>query len=85
MRYVHAPVALAVFLPVTRRREADSDGEPDVPILLLQASHFTVNGETKDYAYGQPNSMTLAQSNPEEAVMNADGHEYFAENNPPQE
>ncbi|KAM5535100.1 hypothetical protein V8D89_011186 [Ganoderma adspersum] len=53
--------------------------------LVHEASHFTVNGGTKDYAYGQTDAMALAQSNPEEAVMNADSHEYFAENNPSQE
>ena len=49
------------------------------------ASHFTVNVGTKDYPYGQPDAMSLTESNLEEAVMNADCHEYFAENNPPQE
>ncbi|PIL23275.1 hypothetical protein GSI_14585 [Ganoderma sinense ZZ0214-1] len=54
-------------------------------ILVHEASHFTVNGGTQDYAYGQPEAQTLAKSNPEQAVMNADNHEYFAENNPAQE
>ncbi|KAG8731474.1 hypothetical protein FRC11_004038 [Ceratobasidium sp. 423] len=51
--------------------------------LVHEQSHFTVNGGTKDHAYGQPNCRALARSNPDMAVMNADNHEYFAENNPP--
>ena len=53
-------------------------------IYAFQASHFTVNGGTKDYAYGREDSQSLAQSNPDEAVFNADSHEYFAENVPSQ-
>ena len=44
----------------------------------LQASHFTANGGTKDFAYGQRAANQLAQSNPDKAVFNADNHEYFA-------
>ena len=47
-----------------------------------QASHFTANGGARDYAYGRADSQALAQSNPDEAVFNADSHEYFAENVP---
>ena len=53
-------------------------------MMMLQASHFTVNGGTQDYVYGQSGAKSLAQSNPSEAVFNADNHEYFAENNPAQ-
>ncbi|KAM5544061.1 hypothetical protein V8D89_002247 [Ganoderma adspersum] len=52
--------------------------------LIHEASHFTVNGGTQDYVYGQSGAKSLAQSNPSEAVFNADNHEYFAENNPAQ-
>ena len=44
--------------------------------------HFTAVAGTSDYAYGQSACKSLAISNPAEAVMNADSHEYFAENNP---
>ncbi len=44
-----------------------------------------MNGGTQDYAYGQANAKALAQSDAEEAVFNADSHEYFAENDPLQE
>lgn len=52
--------------------------------LVHESSHFTVNGGTQDYQYGQTAAKSLAKSNPAEAIMNADSHEYFAENNPAQ-
>jgi len=47
-----------------------------------ESSHFTVNGGTQDYVYGQSGCKSLAISNSNNAVMNADCHEYFAENTP---
>ncbi|KAF5379183.1 hypothetical protein D9615_005984 [Tricholomella constricta] len=52
--------------------------------IVHEASHFTKNGGTRDYAYGQPNCRKLANDQPDIAVKNADSHEYFAENNPAQ-
>ncbi|KAG8706690.1 hypothetical protein FRC11_008029 [Ceratobasidium sp. 423] len=52
--------------------------------LVHEQSHFTVNGGTRDYAYGQDACRKLAASDPETAIQNADSHEYFAENNPPE-
>lgn len=52
--------------------------------LIHEASHFTKNGGTQDYVYGQTSAKSLAKSNPANAVMNADNHEYFAENTPAQ-
>lgn len=51
--------------------------------LIHEMSHFTVVAGTDDYVYGQAGARNLADTNPDEAVMNADNHEYFAENNPP--
>ncbi|CAA7268025.1 unnamed protein product [Cyclocybe aegerita] len=50
--------------------------------IIHEASHFTRNGGTDDHAYGQTAAQNLARSNPALAVMNADSHEYFAENTP---
>jgi len=50
--------------------------------LVHESSHFTINGGTQDYVYGQTDAQSLAVSNPDQAIMNADNHEYFAENNP---
>nr|P81054.2 RecName: Full=Peptidyl-Lys metalloendopeptidase; Short=MEP; AltName: Full=GfMEP; Flags: Precursor [Grifola frondosa]BAB82381.1 peptidyl-Lys metalloendopeptidase [Grifola frondosa] len=52
--------------------------------LVHESSHFTRNGGTKDYAYGQAAAKSLATMDPDKAVMNADNHEYFSENNPAQ-
>jgi len=50
--------------------------------LVHETSHFTVVAGTQDYAYGQSAAKSLALSNPAQAIMNADSHEYFAENTP---
>ena len=50
--------------------------------IVHESSHFTRNGGTQDYKYGQTNCAALAISNPSQAVRNADSHEYFAENTP---
>lgn len=52
--------------------------------LVHEMSHFTVVAGTNDWAYGQAAAKSLAISNPDRAVDNADSHEYFAENNPAQ-
>jgi len=50
--------------------------------LIHEMSHFPLVAGTDDFVYGQTGAMSLAITNPAEAVMNADNHEYFAENNP---
>jgi peptidyl-Lys metalloendopeptidase len=51
--------------------------------LIHEMSHFDVVANTDDYAYGQTAARNLAASNPDQAIRNADNHEYFAENTPP--
>ena len=48
--------------------------------LIHETSHFTVTAGTNDVVYGQAGSRSLAISNPDGALNNADSHEYFAEN-----
>jgi peptidyl-Lys metalloendopeptidase len=50
--------------------------------LIHEMSHFYVVASTSDYVYGQTGAMNLAISDPAKAIMNADNHEYFAENTP---
>lgn len=50
--------------------------------LIHETSHFNVVAGTDDHAYGQTNAKALAISNPDNALDNADNHEYFAENTP---
>ena len=52
--------------------------------LIHEMSHFNVVAGTDDHVYGQSGAKALAISNPNNAVDNADNHEYFAENNPKQ-
>ena len=51
--------------------------------LIHEMSHFDIVAGTDDFAYGQTAARNLAISNPNNAVQNADNHEYFAENTPP--
>lgn len=50
--------------------------------LIHELSHFTVIAGTDDYAYGQSAAKSLAGSDPNKALFNADNHEYFSENTP---
>jgi peptidyl-Lys metalloendopeptidase len=50
--------------------------------LIHEMSHFTVVAGTDDFVYGQAGAKNLAITNPNNAVFNADNHEYFAENTP---
>jgi len=50
--------------------------------LIHEMSHFYVVASTDDYVYGQAGARELADKYPDDAIMNADNHEYFAENNP---
>lgn len=50
--------------------------------LIHEMSHFDVVAGTDDFVYGQTAAKNLAITNPDNAVMNADNHEYFAENTP---
>lgn len=53
--------------------------------LIHESSHFTANAGTEDNAYGQDACKKLAKKDPDTAIMNADSHEYFSENNPEQQ
>jgi peptidyl-Lys metalloendopeptidase len=50
--------------------------------LIHEMSHFDVVANTDDVVYGQTGAKNLAASNPDDALRNADNHEYFAENTP---
>ena len=50
--------------------------------LIHEMSHFNVVAATDDVVYGQTGAKSLAISNPDRAIQNADSHEYFAENTP---
>jgi peptidyl-Lys metalloendopeptidase len=50
--------------------------------LVHEMSHFTVVAGTDDIVYGQSGAANLALTNPDQAIDNADSHEYFGENTP---
>lgn len=52
--------------------------------LIHEMSHFNAVAGTDDHAYGQSAAKSLATSNPDLALDNADNHEYFSENTPAQ-
>lgn len=52
--------------------------------LIHETSHFNVVASTNDHVYGQTAARSLAVSDPDSALDNADNHEYEAENNPAQ-
>lgn len=50
--------------------------------LIHETSHFSIVAGTDDWVYGQSGAKSLAISDPNKAIDNADSHEYFAENTP---
>ncbi|MEO6173393.1 MAG: M35 family metallo-endopeptidase [Arenimonas sp.] len=52
--------------------------------LIHETSHFDIVANTDDVVYGQTGAKNLAISNPDDALRNADSHEYFGENTPNQ-
>jgi len=52
--------------------------------IIHELSHFTAVAGTDDVVYGQSGAQSLANSDPDQALNNADSHEYFAENTPNQ-
>jgi peptidyl-Lys metalloendopeptidase len=50
--------------------------------LVHEMSHFNVVASTDDWVYGQSGAASLAISDPNKAIDNADSHEYFGENTP---
>jgi len=52
--------------------------------IVHELSHFNAVAGTDDVVYGQSGAQSLANSDPDGALNNADSHEYFAENTPNQ-
>jgi len=50
--------------------------------IVHEISHFVVVADTIDWKYGQEACESLAVTNPEDALENADSYEFFAENHP---
>lgn len=61
---------------------AVSGADSKAGTMVHEATHFTRNGGTEDIAYSRELAQQLAATNTTGAVLNADSHEYFAENTP---
>jgi peptidyl-Lys metalloendopeptidase len=57
--------------------DAGTDSKPGV--IIHEVSHFNCVANTEDFAYNTSNCQYLANRNVDQAVQNADSHEYFAE------
>lgn len=51
-------------------------------ILVHEISHFDDSANTRDHVYEKFSSQSLAKTNPDKAIQNADNYEFFAENIP---
>ncbi|KAF8710374.1 peptidyl-Lys metalloendopeptidase, partial [Rhizoctonia solani] len=80
--YVYADDSTRVYLCRSFWEAPNTGTDSRAGAIVHELSHFTVNGGTEDYAYGHNLAKNLAKSNPAQAIMNADSHEYFAENTP---
>ncbi|KAG8760527.1 hypothetical protein FRC11_000270 [Ceratobasidium sp. 423] len=82
MAYVYADDPSRVYFCGSYWTAPPTGTDSQAGTIVHELSHFTVNGGTEDHVYGQTRAKNLAQSNPAQAIMNADSHEYFAENTP---
>ncbi|KAG8715796.1 hypothetical protein FRC08_010171 [Ceratobasidium sp. 394] len=82
--YVYANQPGRVYLCSAFWNAPNTGTDSKAGTIVHEQSHFTVNGGTQDHVYGQAGAKSLAISNPAQAIMNADSHEYFAENTPAQ-
>ncbi|KAG9088190.1 hypothetical protein FS749_002367 [Ceratobasidium sp. UAMH 11750] len=80
--YVHPDSPGQIFLCGMFWKSPLTGTDSRAGTIVHENSHFTVNGGTSDYAYTQDRAKRLAVTHPHLAVMNADSHEYFAENTP---
>jgi peptidyl-Lys metalloendopeptidase len=80
--YVYPNSPYTVYLCGAFWTAATTGTDSKAGTLIHETSHFTVVAGTSDYVYGQTGAKALAISNPSQAIMNADSHEYFAENTP---
>ncbi|CAF3982711.1 unnamed protein product [Rotaria sp. Silwood1] len=80
--YVYPSTPYKIYLCGVFWRTTMTGTDSKAGTLVHETSHFKVVAGTQDYAYGQTACKNLATTNPGKAIMNADSHEYFAENTP---
>jgi len=80
--YVYANQPYTIYLCTAFWSATVSGTDSKSGTIIHEMSHFTILAGTDDYVYGQADAKALAVSNPNQAIDNADNHEYFAENTP---
>ncbi|KAF5343563.1 hypothetical protein D9758_012964 [Tetrapyrgos nigripes] len=78
--YVYPNDIQTIYLCGAFWRAANTGQDSKAGTLVHESSHFTQLAGTVDEAYGRANCETLARNFPDLATVNADSHEYFAEN-----
>ncbi len=78
--YSNQPYKIYLCRAFWNARETGTDSRAGT--IIHELSHFNIIAGTDDHVYGQSGARSLANSNPSQALDNADNHEYFAENTP---
>lgn len=77
--YVYANQPYKIYVCSVFWQTTDMGRDSRAGTLVHEMSHFTVVVGTSDYVYGATGAHNLALTDPAKAAMNADNHEYFAE------
>jgi peptidyl-Lys metalloendopeptidase len=80
--YVYANQPYNIYLCSVYWQAPATGTDSKAGTLIHETSHFSIVAGTDDWVYGQSGAKSLAVSDPNKAVDNADSHEYFAENTP---
>lgn len=80
--YVYPSQPYKIYLCRVFWRSSTNGTDSQAGTLVHEMSHFNVVAGTDDVTYGQSSCRALADSSPNQAIRNADSHEYFAENSP---
>ncbi|KAF5348371.1 hypothetical protein D9758_010885 [Tetrapyrgos nigripes] len=78
--YVYTDDISTMYLCRQFWRAANTGEDSRAGTLVHESSHYDQLAGTDDYTYGHVNCEALAQQYPDAAALNADSHEYFAEN-----
>jgi peptidyl-Lys metalloendopeptidase len=77
--YVYANQPYKIYVCSVFWKAPDLGRDSKAGTLVHEMSHFSVVVGTDDYVYGATGAHNLALTDPAKAFMNADNHEYFAE------
>ena len=79
--YVYPSSPYNIYLcPIFWTRPNHGGADSKAGVIVHEISHFIAVANTDDHAYGTTDSRSLANTEPDKAINNADSYEYFAEN-----